>query len=302
MQSNIVSIIFILSAVLAGGIGLLINYAEPYLPVLITRTYRYGKFSSNAHQPLLAKLEVPKRWFQHFYMYAAPASTYVLYLVVCKYLWNADTPKNVLWILNTFLGSSRQPLVSPESTLIGTFIFTLHCWKRFYETQYISVFNNTKMNVALYIIGFYHYTGSLLCIVGESKGFVEGSEGNFSWTRITYTQLICSMILLLSSYTQLRTNIVLSNLRKNKSGKVVSIGYKIPYGGLFDYVSGALQTTEIIIYIMLSLILWQSTIYHCVTIWVICNQVFTGLLTHKWYKDTFQNYPTTRKAVIPYIF
>lgn len=100
-----------------------------------------------------------------------------------------------------------------------------------------------------------------------------GSEGNFSWRRITYLQLICAIICVLSSYVQLRTNFILSNLRYNKDGKITFTAYKIPYGGLFEYISGALQFTEIIIYILLSIILWQSTNFHYITLWVIINQV-----------------------------
>lgn len=30
------------------------------------------------------------------------------------------------------------------------------------------------MNVLHYIVGFYHYIGTLICIISESEGFVEG--------------------------------------------------------------------------------------------------------------------------------
>lgn len=101
-----------------------------------------------------------------------------------------------------------------------------------------------------------------------------GSESYFSWKNITYIHLICAFIIILSSYAQLRANYILSGLRKEKTGEINSTVYKIPHGGLFEYVSGALQITEIIIYISLSVILWQSSTYHYVTIWVIINQVY----------------------------
>lgn len=31
------------------------------------------------------------------------------------------------------------------------------------------------MNISHYIIGFYHYFGTLISLIGESKGFVEGN-------------------------------------------------------------------------------------------------------------------------------
>lgn len=150
------------------------------------------------------------------------------------------------------------------------------------------------MNVLHYIVGFYHYIGTLICIISESEGFVEGiykyiytfifnwliiwiilgSKGNFSWNKITYFHLLCLTIFILSTYAQLKSNFILRKLRKNKDGKINSTVYKIPHDGLFEYISGALQITEIIIYITLSIILWQSSTFHYVTIWVLCNQVY----------------------------
>lgn len=42
-------------------IGSLVIYAEAYLPVLITRTFHYGKHAIKIHQPIVAKAELPKR-------------------------------------------------------------------------------------------------------------------------------------------------------------------------------------------------------------------------------------------------
>lgn len=61
MQINLIRIVFFFAASCSGIIGLLVNYVEPYLPVLITRSYRYGKFSDTTYQPLVMKAEVPKR-------------------------------------------------------------------------------------------------------------------------------------------------------------------------------------------------------------------------------------------------
>ncbi|XP_017891409.1 polyprenol reductase, partial [Ceratina calcarata] len=283
-------------------INLSLYYLEPYLPTLISKTYRYGKFSSNIYQPIVAKVELPKRWFQHFYIFAAPGSSFVLYLVIHEYLWKGNVHECFIWILDMCLGSSRQPLVSSESTFVASVLMTLQCWKRFYETQYINIFSDRKMNISHYLVGYVHYVGALMCIVGESEGFVRGSEGNFSWKRITYFHFICAFIFISSSYAQLRANIILRNLRKNKDGEIDHKIYKIPHGGLFEYVSGALQITEIMMYMTLSMILWQSSSYHYVTLWVLANQISTAVLTHQWYIETFKNYPKSRKILIPFIF
>lgn len=89
----------------------------------------------------------------------------------------------------------------------------------------------------------------------------------------TTTQLVCATIFLWSSYMQFKINFILANLRKNAHGVIVTKDYKIPYGELFQYISNPLQFTEILMYIMLSVILWDASTYHYITIWVICNQV-----------------------------
>lgn len=302
MHTNFIRAIFIFSSLFVSIIGLLLNYMESNLPTFITRTYFYGKFSRKVYQPLVSKVEVPKRWFKHFYVFAAPASSCILYLVIRKYFWNIDVPKNLIWMLNICLGSHRRPLVSAESTFIAALLITLHCWKRLYETHFVNIFSNKMMNISHYAIGFYHYIGTLICIIGESEGFFGDSDITFSWKRITYLQLLCTVIFLISSYTQFKVNFILRNLRKDEDDKINSTIYKIPCGGLFEYVSGALQITEIIIYLAMSIILWQSSTFHFVTIWVLANQISTAVFTHKWYMQTFQNYPKSRKILIPYLF
>jgi 3-oxo-5-alpha-steroid 4-dehydrogenase 3 / polyprenol reductase len=91
------------------------------------------------------------------------------------------------------------------------------------------------------------------------------------------------------------------NLRKNKTGNVVTETHLLPKGGLFKYVSSPHMTCEIAMYLVLFIVLHQNTSYIYCLAWVITNQLANALLTHQWYKDTFSDYPTARKALIPYI-
>lgn len=81
------------------------------------------------------------------------------------------------------------------------------------------------------------------------------------------------MLFLLSSYEQLKTNFILADLRKNKKGVVVTKSYKIPNGRFFEYITAPLQLTEIIMYFTLTIILWQSSSFYYIFIWVLVNQV-----------------------------
>lgn len=282
--------------------GLSINFLGSHLPNLMKRPFLYGKFGLKTTSHAIAtKLEVPKRWFRHFYIFCAPLLTITLCLLYYKYLYNADVPEIVFTLLDTLLGTSRKSLISAENTILAMVLYNIHCWKRMYETCYINVFSNQKIHITVYLVGFIHYIGLILCILGESEGFVKGSHMSIFLHKVTAVKLVCAFICLWSSYMQLKTNFILANLRKSTHGDVVSLEYKIPSEGLFKYIAGPLQFWEILIYLMLSVILWEASTYHYVTLWVIVNQAECAFLSHQWYRETFKNYPKERKIIIPYV-
>lgn len=53
-------------------------------------------------------------------------------------------------------------------------IFTIHCWKRFYESHFISVYSDQYMNFSVYLLGLFHYFGTTVSIMGESRDFLKG--------------------------------------------------------------------------------------------------------------------------------
>ncbi|XP_012522876.1 polyprenol reductase [Monomorium pharaonis] len=301
MDINIIRYIFMFNLMVSLLLVLSIGLFESHLPALIKRSILYGKFGLKTPHLIATKFEVPKRWFRHYYILSAPLMTITLCLILRIYLYNVDVPQIVFTVLNTLLGASRKSLISAEDTILVIVICNIHCWKRLYETCYVNIFSDQKMNILIYIVGLAHYIGLTLSILGESQGFVRGSYGNVLLNKITMVKLVCALICIWSSYMQLKTNFILAKLRKNIHGDIVSLEYKIPSGGLFKYVSSPLQLCEILIYTMLSAILWQASTYHYVTFWVIANQVYCAYITHQWYHKTFKNYPKERKILIPFI-
>ncbi|KAJ9591654.1 hypothetical protein L9F63_001799, partial [Diploptera punctata] len=102
-------------------------------------------------------------------------------------------------------------------------------------------------------------------------------------------------------YHQYKAAVLLANLRKNKKGSIVTLEHRIPAGDLFDFVSSPHNFAEIVMYLAIMFILWGSSTWPFVFLWVLSNQVETALLTHWWYKSTFKDYPASRKAIIPYV-
>ncbi|XP_034943828.1 polyprenol reductase-like [Chelonus insularis] len=301
MEFNFIKIIFALAAMYTAIISVSLKLIEDYIPLFIRRAFRYGKYAEKTDHKIMKLFEVPKRYFKHFYAFSAPLLSIILIITINRYLFNSEVPAIVYKILDILLGPSRSALVSSEATMIALFLTTGHCWKRFYETHFVNVFSNAKINLSHYIIGFIHYIGVVTCIIGESHGFISSNRNDFDWRRITYFQLICVCIFIMASREQLQTNYILANLRKDKNGNVVTISYKKPQGRLYNYISSPLQFTEIVTYTTLSLILWNSSSFHYVTIWVLANQIGTAFLDDQWYKKTYKDCDKHRKILIPFL-
>ncbi|RZR76825.1 hypothetical protein BHM03_00001712, partial [Ensete ventricosum] len=101
------------------------------------------------------------------------------------------------------------------------------------------------------------------------------------------------------------------SLRENKGADE----YVIPYGDWFRYVSCPHYLAEIVILIIYFGILVASG-GSDITIWllfmfVVClselnlsvsNLTFAAAETHRWYHRKFENYPKTRRAIIPFVY
>lgn len=301
MDANIIRYILIFQ-IIYELLLFLIAYMKSYLPRALIRFILFGKINIKTHHPIIAKIEIPRKYLDQDIFIIVPLSGILFYFAVNKYVYNENISENLFSLLDTLLGASRKPLVSAESTILAIVLFSIHGLKRAYVVYYACVHSNKKINIFHYAFTFVHYLMFAACLIGESKGFVRGSHATFSFHKLTTMQLMWSFIFLWSTYMQLRSNYILAGLRKNKHGDVVTKEHKIPFGELFNYVSSPLQLTEILMYLMLSAILWQSTTIHYFTIFVIMNQVECAILANHWYRNTFKNYPKERKLLIPYIW
>ncbi|XP_003134204.5 3-oxo-5-alpha-steroid 4-dehydrogenase 1 [Sus scrofa] len=89
---------------------------------------------------------------------------------------------------------------------------------------------------------------------------------------------------------------VLRNLRK--PGET---GYKIPRGGLFEYVTAANYLGEVVEWCGYALASWsiQGSAFALFTFCVLCTRAQQH---HQWYHEKFEDYPKFRKIMIPFLF
>lgn len=89
---------------------------------------------------------------------------------------------------------------------------------------------------------------------------------------------------------------ILRNLRKPGES-----GYQIPQGGLYTYVTSPNYLGEIITWIGWAVATWSLAGVFFV-IWTIANLAPRARSHHKWYKETFPDYPQNRKVLIPFVY
>ena len=87
----------------------------------------------------------------------------------------------------------------------------------------------------------------------------------------------------------------LINLRKSDENR-----YFIPYGGLFKFISCPNFFGEIIEWLGFVILTWSWPAL-AFFVWTLVNLIPRALDHHKWYKKEFSDYPSKRKAIIPFI-
>jgi hypothetical protein len=77
--------------------------------------------------------------------------------------------------------------------------------------------------------------------------------------------------------------------------------YKIPFGGMFRYISCPNHFGEIVEWTGFAIMTW-SLPGLSFAIWTAANLIPRALDHHKWYLGHFNDYPSERKAVIPFLW
>ncbi len=92
------------------------------------------------------------------------------------------------------------------------------------------------------------------------------------------------------------SDLVLRDLRKPGEK-----GYKIPFGGMYKFISSPNYFGEILIWIGWALMVWNLAGLLFV-FWTLANLFPRAKSHHKWYLKEFPDYPKERKALIPFLF
>jgi len=86
--------------------------------------------------------------------------------------------------------------------------------------------------------------------------------------------------------------------RLHKLRRPQESGYKIPYGGLFRWVSCPNYLGEIVIWTGWAVTTW-SLPGLAFALWTATNLIPRARANHRWYRNYFPDYPASRKALLP---
>jgi protein-S-isoprenylcysteine O-methyltransferase Ste14 len=96
-------------------------------------------------------------------------------------------------------------------------------------------------------------------------------------------------------FIHLRSDAILRRLRWTTES-----GYRIPHGFLYRWVSAPNYLGEMTQWIGWALLTW-SLAGASFAVWTIANLLPRALANHRWYRETFEDYPESRKAVVPFL-
>lgn len=213
--------------------------------------------------------------------------------------WGPMIPNRLGWVmmelpsLILFIFFFWQGPNSPgHITLVFFMLYTLHYANRALIFPFRTHTAGRKMPllIALFAILFNLVNGTL-------NGFWFGS------TTVEYGRewigdprfLAGGLLFLAGAYINIKSDNTLLSLRKRNSRD-----YRIPEGGLFRYISCPNFFGEIIEWAGFALMTWSPAAL-AFAVWTLVNLVPRSLDHHRWYRERFTDYPSSRKAVIPFI-
>ncbi|KAK9876688.1 hypothetical protein WA026_014067 [Henosepilachna vigintioctopunctata] len=298
---NIIKFYFLLISCGVIFIGFFINFYERFLPSFILKTFRSGKHGYKGHTSI-PTIEFPKSSFKQFYAVGLICMAFAYIIIFSTCILGNQVPKFVCDFLYALTGKKNNvPNVSSTKVFIAATLLNLQIGRRYYETHYVSIFGrNSKINFTHWLIGITYYPMVILALISETPNFTNSELQIARLSDVGIIDFLAIFIFMWAWWHQHVCTAILANLRKTK--KSIVDDYKLPMGDWFQYFSSPHYIAEIIMYVALTTFQWQSTTWWFVMLWIFSNQIESILLSHWWYQETFQDFPTNRKALIPCIY
>ncbi|KAM4607583.1 3-oxo-5-alpha-steroid 4-dehydrogenase 2b [Polymixia lowei] len=206
-------------------------------------------------------------------------------------------PARLAWFLQelpAFLIPLLLLLTPHRTTSTGRYLLLGTFCMHYFQRTFVYSLLTRGQPFPLYVM----VTAGLFCSV---NGFLQGhyllhcAHFDDGWTA-GYRYKTGLVLFYLGMAINMHSDYILRNLRK--PGEVV---YKIPKGGLFEYVSGANYLGELVEWFGYAIATWSLPTLSF-AIFSLCFIGPRAYYHHRYYHDKFKDYPRLRKALIPFIF
>lgn len=221
--------------------------------------------------------------------------------------WLMELPATVVFLICYLAGPHR---FEPASLVLAG-IWMLHYANRgwFFPLAIRQVPGKRgTFNVSVIVMGM---------LVTSMHGYLNGTLfshdffGQYTTAWLTDPRFLVGLVVYLCGFALLvNSESIVRNLREKGSPGASASGlracgssseYRIPYGGGFRFVTSPAYLGELIAWSGFALLTWALP---GVVILLITagNLIPRALATHTWYQQKFPEYPTDRKALIPYVW
>ncbi|XP_058080016.1 polyprenol reductase 2-like isoform X1 [Magnolia sinica] len=295
----------------------------------------------NHQSPSCNRFTVPQRFFLHFYVVAVVWTTFLL-LLTWLYAYRTTSQLGLEYfnysaIASHLTGGSHMFSFNKSRTtpakhsyqiwqaVLLLLLMEVQVLRRLYETLNVFKYSpSARMHMFGYLTGLFFYTAAPLSLCSFCapellryaaylfvefivKGRDRVAAFEFDWwgyvkplTKLGFCQWVGVAIFVWGWIHQYRCHAILGSLRDHKEE---ATEYAIPRGDWFEIVSSPHYLAEIVIYAGILVASGGSDL----TIWllftfVVSNLVFAAAETQRWYLCKFDNYPVSRRAILPFLY
>ena len=241
----------------------------------------YSKFAGAG-----GKAQFSSKW--GMFLFYFPSFLLGLYFLV------TSIPADLSWAnlstIGTFAESAHLPSV--RMTVVSL-LMTLHFLKRCLEVLFVHKYSGTMDIDNAFAIPFLYclFTGSLLSLQ-QIVTPLPPPEMNLLGAGV--------LLAVVGNAGNFYHHFLLSKLRKTKSASGKK-KYEVPHGGLFEYVACPHYLFEIISFIGYALAS-QNVVGLCNVVWVVAYLAARSERCAKYYVEKIEDYPRSRKALVPFLF
>ena len=199
-----------------------------------------------------------------------------------------ELPTITLMPLFFLLGTNKLDIV----IILFLGLYLIHYINRTLIFPFRIKTNKKKIPLQIVILAFIFNLFNTF-LIGYYFGNISPAYG-FNWFSSSYF-IIGFTLFMLGLIINWQSDSILINLRKKGES-----GYKIPFGGMFKYISCPNHFGEILEWIGFAILTWSLASF-AFALWTVANLLPRSIAHHKWYKQKFKEYPKERKAIFPFI-